>query len=81
MGSLLNRSPEMDMIILAGAVAGAGPMRNNFQAVQRAIAPEPLKRLPTKRLFPLIMQAMPKSCIRDMQIKPLMPNARPKMKN
>lgn len=40
MGSLLNRSPEMDMIILAGAVAGAGPMRNNFQAVQRAIAPE-----------------------------------------
>lgn len=28
------------MIILAGAVAGAGPMRNNFQAVQRAIAPE-----------------------------------------
>ena len=40
MGSLLNRSPEMDMIILAGAVAGADPMRNNFQAVQRAIAPE-----------------------------------------
>lgn len=40
MGSLLNRSPEMDMIILAGAVAGVGPMRNNFQAVQRAIAPE-----------------------------------------
>lgn len=40
MGSLLNRSPEMDMIILAGAVAGTGPMRNNFQAVQRAIAPE-----------------------------------------
>ena len=40
MGSLLNRSPDMDMIILAGAVAGAGPMRNNFQAVQRAIAPE-----------------------------------------
>lgn len=40
MGSLLNRSPEMDMIILAGAVAGAKPMRNNFRAVQRAIAPE-----------------------------------------
>lgn len=40
MGSLLNRSPEMDMIILAGAVAGAEPMRNNFRAVQRAIAPE-----------------------------------------
>lgn len=42
LGNLLNRSPEMDMVILAGAVAGAGPMKNNFQAVVRALSPKML---------------------------------------
>ncbi len=40
MGALLNRSPEMDMVILAGSVASAGAMRDNFKAVQKAIAPK-----------------------------------------
>ena len=42
LGALLNRSPEIDMIILAGSVAGAGPMKNNFKAVEKAIAPKTL---------------------------------------
>lgn len=40
MGALLNRSPEMDMVILAGSVASAGAMKDNFKAVQKAIAPK-----------------------------------------
>ena len=40
MSDLLNRSPEMDMVILAGSVASAGAMKDNFKAVQKAIAPK-----------------------------------------
>lgn len=42
MGALLNRSPEMDMVILAGSVASAGAMKDNFKAVQKALAPKSL---------------------------------------
>lgn len=40
MSGLLNRSPEMDMVILSGAVANAKAMKNNFKAVKKAIAPK-----------------------------------------
>lgn len=59
MGSLLNRSPEIDMIILAGSVAGAGPMRNTFNAAKKILAPKTLETATDEEIIKAYYTAYP----------------------
>lgn len=43
MESLLNRSPELKMVLVGGVVAGAGAMQNNLKAVKKALAPKTIE--------------------------------------
>ena len=42
--TLLNRSPEVQMVILAGSVASPGAMKKNFLAVEEALKPTPIEK-------------------------------------